>query len=285
MNDVTNILAAIETAQALLDVTTFDHEIARQAGEAIADIAQRESLPISVAVFLGDQTVYQAAFAGTTEVNGDWIRRKRNTVLRFGMSSLELALQQLQGERDADELDQSEFAAAGGAVPVRIGGEIVGVIAVSGLADTRQADDDLIVRALTNSQTWPVSTPVGPRQESTLLRVCYQVRVRPELVDEYVERHREVWPEMLAELAASGRRNYSIFLRSDGQLTGYFEVDDLEASTSYLTASETAGRWEAESARFFEAPGRPDQTIAPLREVFHLAGHAPRRSTGRTPAP
>ena len=28
-------------------------------------------------------------------------------------------------------------------------------------------------------------------------RVCFQLHVRPERIDEYRERHRAVWPEML----------------------------------------------------------------------------------------
>jgi L-rhamnose mutarotase len=102
-------------------------------------------------------------------------------------------------------------------------------------------------------------------------RVGFQLQVDPDRIDEYVERHREVWPRMLAEITASGRRNYTIFLRPDGLLFGYFEVDDLAASTAYLAASEIAGEWEAESAGFFtQLDGRPDQGFVGLREVFHL---------------
>jgi L-rhamnose isomerase/sugar isomerase len=43
---------------------------------------------------------------------------------------------------------------------------------------------------------------------------------------EYVERHRAVWPEMLQAIADAGRRNYSLFLRDDGLLVGYYETDD-----------------------------------------------------------
>lgn len=102
-------------------------------------------------------------------------------------------------------------------------------------------------------------------------RVCFELRVRPELIDEYVARHRSVPPAMLREIAASGRRNYSIFLRPDGLLVGYFETDDLAASEAYLARSPVATAWERESARFFEGlDGRPDQGLARLQQVFQL---------------
>ena len=57
-------------------------------------------------------------------------------------------------------------------------------------------------------------------------RVCFQLQVSPELLDEYIARHTPVWPEMLAEIAAAGRRNYSLFLGDGGRLIGYYETDD-----------------------------------------------------------
>ncbi|HWV50491.1 MAG TPA: L-rhamnose mutarotase [Microbacterium sp.] len=103
-------------------------------------------------------------------------------------------------------------------------------------------------------------------------RVCFQLQVRPELLDEYLERHSPVRHEMLAEIAASGRRNYSLFLGAGGTLIGYYETDDDAAAQAYLAASEVAGRWEAEMARFFVGlDGRPDQAATPLTEVFNLA--------------
>ncbi|WP_405374144.1 MULTISPECIES: L-rhamnose mutarotase [unclassified Microbacterium] len=104
-----------------------------------------------------------------------------------------------------------------------------------------------------------------------MTRVAFQLQVDPALIDEYVARHTPVWPEMLAEIAASGRRNYSLFLADGGRLFGYYETDDDAAAQAYLAASPVAARWEAEMARFFVGlEGRPDQAATPLAEVFHL---------------
>ena len=102
-------------------------------------------------------------------------------------------------------------------------------------------------------------------------RVCFQLQVRPELLDEYIARHTPVWPEMLEEIAAAGRRNYSLFLGDGGRLIGYYETDDDEAAQAYLAQSEVAARWEAEMGRFFTGlDGRPDQAATALTEVFNL---------------
>ena len=102
-------------------------------------------------------------------------------------------------------------------------------------------------------------------------RYCFQLMVRPELLDEYIARHTPVWPEMLAEIAAAGRRNYSLFLGDGGRLVGYYETDDDEAAQAYLADSEVAARWEAEMGRFFVGlDGRPDQAATPLIEIFNL---------------
>ena len=102
-------------------------------------------------------------------------------------------------------------------------------------------------------------------------RICFELRIRPELLDEYVARHTPVWPEMLAEIAAAGRRNYSLFLGDGGRLIGYYETDDDAAAQAYLAASPVAARWEAEMGRFFSGlAGRPDQAATPLTEIFHL---------------
>lgn len=120
---------------------------------------------------------------------------------------------------------------------------------------------------------------------TTATRVCFQLHVRPELLDEYVARHSPVWPEMLAEIAAAGRRNYSLFLGEGGTLVGYYETDDDEAARAYLAASEVAARWEASMAGFFVGiTGRVDQATPPMREVFNLAEQLSATASAPSPA-
>ncbi|MEQ6902308.1 L-rhamnose mutarotase [Nocardioides sp. YIM 152588] len=104
-------------------------------------------------------------------------------------------------------------------------------------------------------------------------RYCFSLQIRPDRMDEYVERHQAVWPDMLHALDETGWRNYSLFLREDdGLLIGYVEADDLQAAQAAMDATEVNARWQAQMAEFFTGiDGRaPDQNFVLLREVFNL---------------
>ena len=103
-------------------------------------------------------------------------------------------------------------------------------------------------------------------------RVGFVLKVRADRLEEYKERHRQVWPEMLQALRETGWRNYSLFLREDGLLFGYVEVEDFEAARAGMAEREVNARWQAEMAPFFEQleGQRPDEGLLRLEEVFHL---------------
>jgi L-rhamnose mutarotase len=103
-------------------------------------------------------------------------------------------------------------------------------------------------------------------------RVCFLLKVRPDRLAEYKERHKVVWPEMLEALHGTGWRNYSLFLRDDGLLVGYLETPDFAAALRGMAGREVNERWQREMAPFFEAldAQRPDEGMLSLEEVFHL---------------
>ena len=108
-------------------------------------------------------------------------------------------------------------------------------------------------------------------REEHVERVCFQLQVKPDRLVEYRERHAAVWPEMLRAIADSGRRNYSLFLRDDGLLIGYYETDDDGASQAALEADPRTAAWEEHMAGFFVSlEGRADQNSLRLPEVFNL---------------
>ncbi len=103
-------------------------------------------------------------------------------------------------------------------------------------------------------------------------RVAFVLKVKKDRIEEYKERHKHVWPEMLQALRETGWRNYSLFLRDDGLLFGYLETEDFEKALAGMAEREVNARWQAEMAPFFEELDgrRPDEGLIRLEEVFHL---------------
>lgn len=104
-------------------------------------------------------------------------------------------------------------------------------------------------------------------------RVGFVLKVKPGLVEEYKEHHKKVWPEMLDALRRTGWHNYSLYLRKDGTLFGYFETPgDLQAAVAAMSKEEVNAKWQKMMAPYFEAldGSRPDETMQELEEVFHL---------------
>jgi L-rhamnose mutarotase len=103
-------------------------------------------------------------------------------------------------------------------------------------------------------------------------RICFQLKVRPDRIDEYVARHANVWPEMRAALHETGWHNYSLFLQPDGTLTGYLETDDFDAAQAAMSLTEVNERWQNEMAEFFQDldGGNPDEHMTTIKEIFHI---------------
>ncbi len=99
-------------------------------------------------------------------------------------------------------------------------------------------------------------------------RTAFVLNVRPEKMEEYVQAHQEVWPEMLDALRSAGIRNYTIF-RHGNQMFGYFEADDLAAAERYLASQDVSARWQDTMAEFLEQRV-PDAGPPALAEVFRL---------------
>jgi L-rhamnose mutarotase len=110
------------------------------------------------------------------------------------------------------------------------------------------------------------------RPEATRERVCFQLQVKPDRIEQYREAHAAVWPDMLAALDATGWHNYSLFLRPDGLLIGYFETDDLRASLNGMAATDVNGKWQAAMAdNFVDLEVPADEGFLRLTEVFNLS--------------
>lgn len=104
-------------------------------------------------------------------------------------------------------------------------------------------------------------------------RVGFLLKVKQDMIEDYKKQHEAVWPEMLEALRRTGWHNYSLFLREDGLLFGYFEAaEGFQTSLDGMAQESINLKWQEFMGPYFEALGgaRPDQTMIELEEVFHV---------------
>jgi L-rhamnose mutarotase len=107
----------------------------------------------------------------------------------------------------------------------------------------------------------------------SMKRIGFLLKVKKDKLAEYKKQHEHVWPEMLNALRAAGWHNYSLFVREDGLLFGYFETEEsLQKAQANMAVNEVNTRWQESMAPFFESPNnaRPDEQFLELSEIFHL---------------
>ena len=134
-----------------LQLPTLTEDVAYQLGTSAAEAARERDLPLSIGLWRNDHQLFHCGLAGSTRDNDEWLRRKGRVVMRFERSSIYMArLCFDQGFTLADRfaLPASRYAAAGGAVPLRVrGAGVVGWFGVSGLPqleDHRFVVDQLV---------------------------------------------------------------------------------------------------------------------------------------------
>ena len=104
-------------------------------------------------------------------------------------------------------------------------------------------------------------------------RVGFLLKVKEEKIAEYKEHHKNVWPEMRDALRRTGWHNYSLFMREDGLLFGYFETpNSFQDALEGMSKEEINAKWQDFMAPFFEGMGatHADEMMVELEEVFHL---------------
>lgn len=110
-------------------------------------------------------------------------------------------------------------------------------------------------------------------EKSPMKRVGFVLKVKEDKLQEYVNHHEHVWPDMLDALRRNGWHNYSLFLRDDGLLFGYVETPEgLDPALAGMADEEANAGWQEFMSPYFEALGvnHPDQNMVELKEIFHL---------------
>jgi uncharacterized protein (UPF0303 family) len=145
-DDVAQLIARLEDEERRLTFRRFDHADAWALGSLLVELATGRGLPVTIDIRRGRQQMFHAALAGTVADNDEWIARKVRVVERYGASSFLVGRRLAAKGQELDAgmgVDPAEYAAHGGAFPVRVADVgVVGVVTVSGLP---QADDHALV--------------------------------------------------------------------------------------------------------------------------------------------
>ena len=106
-----------------------------------------------------------------------------------------------------------------------------------------------------------------------MTRVGFLLKVREEYIAEYKVHHKNVWSEMKNALSRNGWGNYSLFIRPDGLLFGYFEAkESFKDSLKGMESEKVNTDWQELMSPYFEIleGSAPDRSMIELEEVFHL---------------
>lgn len=132
-----------------LTFASFSHDDAVRLGEDLVRRARDKGWAVAISVTLKDHEVFHVALPGTTEVNDQWIARKRRLVEHTSLPSFLVGQRLARDGQTLDDmgLDEASFAAHGGGYPLMVGSEMVGSVIVSGVP--QQDDHALVVEGLT----------------------------------------------------------------------------------------------------------------------------------------
>jgi L-rhamnose mutarotase len=112
-------------------------------------------------------------------------------------------------------------------------------------------------------------------EELTMQRMGSVLGIKPEAIVEYKRIHADVWPEVLATIAACGIRNYTIFLKEpESLLFAYFEYHgtDFAADAAKMAADPKTQEWWS-ICMPMQAPletRKAGEWWAEMEEVFHV---------------
>ncbi|HEX7734892.1 MAG TPA: heme-degrading domain-containing protein [Ktedonobacteraceae bacterium] len=150
MGEYDELLTILREQEAELQFTEFSNETALELGLALLEAARGTGKAVTIDITRNDQQIFHYAMSGTSADNDSWVRRKSNTVQRFGRSSYAIGIALKNVGQTIEQkylLPESEYAAHGGSFPLSIRNVgVIGTITISGLPQAE--DHELVVSTL-----------------------------------------------------------------------------------------------------------------------------------------
>jgi len=143
-------LEKIALQEKRLQFSEFNAAVAWELGIALKTAAEKRGAAIAIDIQLHGHPLFSYSMPGTTPDNWEWIRRKRNVVMRYHRSSYAIGLKHERAGTTltgATGLDLRDYSTHGGCFPIMLAGTgCVGTITVSGLP--QREDHSLVVSVL-----------------------------------------------------------------------------------------------------------------------------------------
>ena len=143
-------LEKIALQEKRLQFTEFNAAVAWELGVALRSAALKRGAAVVIDIQLHGHLLFACGMPGTTPDNWEWIRRKRNVVMRYHRSSYAIGLKHARAGSTLEAttgLDLRDYSTHGGCFPILLAGTgCIGTIAVSGLP--QREDHSLVVSVL-----------------------------------------------------------------------------------------------------------------------------------------
>ena len=103
-----------------------------------------------------------------------------------------------------------------------------------------------------------------------MITKSFRMRVHPEHIAEYEQRHNPIWPELEAVLKAHGVQRYLIFVDdSTADLFAYAEIES-EERWQAIARTEVCQRWWQSMKTLMPSKADGSPQASDLRRVFEL---------------
>ena len=99
----------------------------------------------------------------------------------------------------------------------------------------------------------------------------WKAHIKEGMVEEYIRRHDEIWPEMVETLKEAGITNYTIW-NTGTELFGYYECEKGYAyAEKYQKESPVVARWNVYMADVMDFDTDENGNQLEYHSVFYLA--------------
>lgn len=135
-------LKIIEEQERLLQFEHFSNDTAIEIGLMMLEQSRKEKKSVAVDISRCGQQIFHAALEGTSPDIDEWLRKKRNTVLRFYCSTLGLQTKLKEYKVSLEQgfhLSPQEYIESGGGFPIYVKNVgFIGAIVASGTSDVEE---------------------------------------------------------------------------------------------------------------------------------------------------